>query len=352
MFNDASQDTLPKQPPIPQTLEEATQPEWLTAALAQVSGGAPVESVELAEFIKTMASKARIRVKFAGDDAVHAYCLKAFLGEANTGGLTTIREGKFYSDIAPHTTMRLPLVPAQVLDQENGDGILIMQDLIEAGARFCSALEPFTPELAAQSLDQLARLHVNTDIAASTDWLPNRIDVIAAKHHFTPEKQQSLLDDPRGKTLDDSTRSAANLHGALKKLSARQASKPKTLLHGDVHAGNLFMTAEGPGFTDWQLVQRGHWSLDVAYHINAVLPVDVAAANERELVKGYLAAVESHGGTVPSFDEAWEDYRASVVYGFYHWAITQRVDPPITYIFNERLGGAVMRLGTYELLGL
>jgi hypothetical protein len=343
---------LPRQPAVPQTLDEAVEPAWLTAALAEVSGGAEVESVELAEVIKTMASKVRVRVKFAGDDQVHAYCLKAFLGEANTGGLTTIREGKFYSDIAPRTTMRLPKVPAQVLDQQNGDGILIMEDMIEAGARFCSALEPFTPELAAQSLDQLARLHVNTDIAATTDWLPNRIDVIAAKHHFTEEKQQSLLDDPRGKTLDDRTRSATLLHGALKKLAERQASKPKTLCHGDCHAGNLFLTAEGPGFTDWQLVQRGHWTLDVAYHMNAILPVDVAEKHERDLLKGYLDAVKTHGGQAPGWDEAWEDYRAAMAYGFYHWAITQRVDPPITYIFNERLGAAVMRHETYKLLGL
>ncbi|HEX7871408.1 MAG TPA: aminoglycoside phosphotransferase family protein [Sphingobium sp.] len=352
MQSDGLDTLLPRQPAVPQSLEEAIEPAWLSAALAPISGGAPVESVELAEVIKTMASKVRIRVRFVGDDTVHAYCLKAFLGEGNMGGQTTIREGRFYTDIAPRTTMRLPKVPAVVLDQENGDGILIMEDMIAAGARFCSALEPFTPELAAQSLDQLARLHVNTDIAATTDWLPNRIDVIATKPHFTEDRLQQLMDDPRSETLTERTKSAALLHAGLAKLSERNAAKPRTLLHGDCHAGNLFQTAEGPGFTDWQLVQRGHWALDVAYHLCAILPVDVAQAHERDLVAGYLDAVKRHGGDAPGWDAAWEDYRASQIYGYYHWAITTRVEPAIIRIFMERLGAGVTRHETYALLGL
>ncbi|MET0241682.1 MAG: aminoglycoside phosphotransferase family protein [Sphingobium sp.] len=353
MREDGSQATLPQAPSIPTTMEEAIDPAWLTAALAPLSGGSRVISVELAEVIKTMASKVRIKVRFANDpETVHAFCLKAFLGEQGAGGLTTIREGKFYTDIAPATTMRLPKVPAVILDQENGEGILIMEDMIAAGARFCSALEPFTPELAAQSLDQLARLHSRADIAAELDWLPTRIDVIGAKQHFTVERQQELLDDPRSKTLPERTKSARLLYDGIKALSARNASKPKTLLHGDCHAGNLFLTADGPGFTDWQLVQRGHWSLDVAYHMGAILPVPVAEAHERDLLKGYLDARRQHGGDAPDWNEAWDDYRAAQIYGFYHWAITTRVDPEIINIFIERLGAGVTRHDSYALLGL
>ncbi len=299
-----------------------------------------------------MASKVRIRVRFQGDPAVHEYCLKAFLGEPGLGGLTTIREGKFYTDIAPHLTMRLPRVPAVILDQEEGQGILVMEDMIAAGARFCSALEPFTPDLAAQSLDQLARLHSRPDLAASIDWLPVRIDVIANKLHWSPEKQQELLDHPRNDSLPARTRDGSLLHAGMRALSTRNASKPRTLLHGDCHAGNLFMIDGAPGFTDWQLVQQGHWAMDVAYHICAVLPVDVAEKHERDLLDGYLDSVRAHGGEAPDRETAWADYRAAQIYGFYHWAITTRVDPPIIKIFMERLGAGVTRHDSYTLLGL
>lgn len=338
---------------IPRTMAEAVDPNWLTVALGEISGGAEVVSVELAEVIKTIASKVRIRVRFANDPEVeHAYCLKAFWEIPGGGGLTTIREGKFYRDIAPETTMRLPKVPAIVLDEEKGEGILIMDDLIAAGARFCTALEPFTPELATQSLDQLARLHSRSAVAARTAWLPNRIEDIAVRPHFSTERLQELLGDGRAVALDQRTRNAQLIHDGLVALAARNRSRPTTLVHGDCHAGNLFAMPEGLGFTDWQLIQRGHWALDVAYHICAVLTVDQAELYERDLLREYLAALARHGGEAPQWDDAWEDYRAAQIYGYYHWAITTRGEPPIMKIFTERLGAGVARHASFDLLGL
>ncbi|HMO67713.1 MAG TPA: aminoglycoside phosphotransferase family protein, partial [Novosphingobium sp.] len=61
------------------TLEQAIDPRWLSGALAGVSGGRAVEAVEVVEVLRTMATKVRFTVRFAGDDAVHAFCLKSFL---------------------------------------------------------------------------------------------------------------------------------------------------------------------------------------------------------------------------------------------------------------------------------
>lgn len=341
-------------PAVPRTMEEALDPAWLTAALAPISGGARVVSVELTDVLKTMASKARVAIRFENEPKrVHAFCLKAFLDdEINMGGPTTIREADFYSEIAPQLTMRTPRCPVVVLDRVTQNGILIMEDLIAAGARFCSALEPFTPDLAAQSLDQLARLHVATRLLPSLPWLPSRIDTIAEHPHFTDTRQQQLLDDPRSEGLSERTRSAVLLHAGLKALAARNAPRQRTILHGDCHAGNLYLTADGPGFTDWQLVQRGHWAQDVAYHMCAILPVEVAEREERRLLDHYLDAVRKLGGAAPDRETAWEDYRCAQVYGFYHWAIAQRVEAPIIKIFIRRLGAGVTRHDTYSLLGL
>lgn len=344
--------TLDRALEVPETLEQATDPAWLTRALAPVSGGARVTSVELAELVKTMASKVRIAVRFENDpDRVHRYCLKAFLGFDTDP--TTIREGQFYTRIAPHLTMRLPGCPAAIFDHRAQRGILVLQDLIAAGARFCSALEPFTADLAAQSLEQLARLHARSaDLLPANDWIPSRIEEIARGHFLSVEQVQDLLDDPRGETLDAGTRDAARLFSAMAVLAERNRDAPQTMLHGDCHAGNLFMTADGPGFTDWQLIQHGNWAFDVAYHICAVLPVETAAAEERHLLHHYLDALAALGGNAPDRETAWETYRAAQAYGFYHWAITRRQPPPITRSFTERLGAGVMRHDTYRLLGV
>jgi aminoglycoside phosphotransferase (APT) family kinase protein len=124
------------------------------------------------------------------------------------------------------------------------------------------------------------------------------------------------------------------------------------LLHGDCHAGNIFRAPAGFGLIDWQIVQRGGWALDVAYHLSAVLDVRLAEREERTLLNHYLDIARSLGNSVPSREHAWEQYRKSMVYGYYLWAITRRVEPAITNVFVNRLGSAIERHDSYSLLGL
>jgi hypothetical protein len=100
------------------------------------------------------------------------------------------------------------------------------------------------------------------------------------------------------------------------------------------------------------VVQRGGWSIDVAYHLCAVLPYDLAETEERRLLGDYLARMRGFGLDMPGEEDAWEQYREAVVYGYYMWGITRRVDPAITVQFTDRLGRAVMRHDSFALLGV
>ena len=141
------------------------------------------------------------------------------------------------------------------------------------------------------------------------------------------------------------------LLAGLRALTAGDSKRPQFLVHGDSHAGNIFRTADGAGLIDWQLLQRGGWALDVAYHLCAVLPTELAEREERRLLGVYLQMMRASGQTVPDDEEAWRQYRESVIYGYYLWAITRRVDPPIIVQFNQRLGAAVARHDSYALVG-
>src|SRR3546814_9412241 len=69
---------------VPVTLQQALAPEWLERALAPISGGGAISSVQLAENIAGMASKLRIKVYFAdAPDRARSFCLKAFLDSAD-----------------------------------------------------------------------------------------------------------------------------------------------------------------------------------------------------------------------------------------------------------------------------
>jgi aminoglycoside phosphotransferase (APT) family kinase protein len=343
---------------VPETLEGALDPAWLSQALAHLSDGAPVSRVELADIVKAMASKVRIAVVFENaPDTIYRLCLKGFLDHdlgAGAGGVSTLRESDFYARIAPNISMLTPPCAAIVTDRRAYRCILIMEDMIAAGVHFYSALEPLSVDQTAETLDQLARLHARPELLAANPWLPCRLEELTTrKPHISWERIQELMHDERRGELPDATVDATLLKRGLQALAERNQRLPQSVLHGDCHPGNVYRTADNRlGFTDWQLVQRGHWALDVAYHIGSVLPVEVAEREERALLQHYLDALRGHGSEAPAFDAAWLEYRCAPVYGYYHWAITQRVDPPITRQAFQRLGAAVTRHESYKLLGL
>ena len=106
-------------------------------------------------------------------------------------------------------------------------------------------------------------------------------------------------------------------------------------------SGNVFLDGDRrPALTDWQLVQHGHWSIDVGYHIASALEPGERAAAERDLLAHYLDRLRAEGVDAPTFDAAWLEYRRGVVYGFYLWAITLFVQPDIIEALLHRLGSA------------
>jgi len=348
---------IPAEPSIrvPETRDEALDPAWLSQALASVSGGAKVTSVEVVEFIKTVATKIRFTATFDGDAGTQAFCIKGLLDAddmTKMGGSTCVLEGDYYLKLAPQLDVQVPEAVAVVTDREARQSVLIMRDLIAAGGRFCSALEDFTVDDAASSLAQIAKLHAGSGLLATTPWVTPRIASLGRMPHMTAEVLQGLLDGPRGDNLAPAVRSGARLIAGMQALGDKDATRPQFLVHGDAHAGNIFRKSEGSGLIDWQVLQSAGWAVDVAYHLCAVLPVELAEKEERNLLGHYLDLARGHGLTLPNEEEAWLQYREAVMYGYYMWGITRRVAPDITIQFTDRLGRAVMRHDSFALLGV
>jgi hypothetical protein len=341
-------------PTVPRTLKQALDPAWLTQALAEYSREQQVTAVEIVEVIRTVATKVRFIVAFQDGDR-EALCLKGLLDfdeQMARGGSVTVLEADFYDKLAPHLAVRRPDCIATVIDRETQFAIVIMRDLIAQGARFCTALEPFSADQVAASLAQLAQIHVGRALLDQTDWVRPRVAELAKAAYVPMPLLQEMLDGPRGTGLPARTRNAALLLEALNSLAGRDAKRAQYLIHGDGHAGNIYQTDDGPGLIDWQLLQKGGWALDVAYHIAAALPVDIAEREERNLLYHYLDTMRRLGQAVPETDdEAWKAYRVSLVYGYYLWAITRRVEPAIIDLFVSRLGQAVTRHESFQLLG-
>jgi thiamine kinase-like enzyme len=229
-----------------------------------------------------------------------------------------------------------------------------MRDVIAADGGFCTALTPFTPSEAADGLEQLAQLHSSTpenSPAFAFGWARSFLDQISQKPIIPQSALQDLLDGSRGLRLNPAMRDAARLQAALERLAAQVRHGPLCLVHGDAHAGNVYRQADGRlGLVDWQILQKGSWAQDVAYHLAAVLTPEDRRRHERDLLNEYIASLKAIGGPDIDRTTAWHHYRAAMVYGLYLWAITRKVDPEITDTFVYRLGTAVDDLEAFKLL--
>jgi hypothetical protein len=92
--------------------------------------------------------------------------------------------------------------------------------------------------------------------------------------------------------------------------------------------------------------------MDIAYHVAGSLSPEDRRANEQELLREYLSHLRAAGVQAPEFDEAWEDFRVAVIYGYFLWSITRRVYEPITIEMNRRLGTAVTEHESFGRLGV
>lgn len=338
--------------PAPRSLDEALSPTFLSAAL-----GVPVHDVHPGDVIGGVATKVRFRID--SEPGVHRdYCLKGLVGDAPPAPghvRITHTEASFYRDLAPTVGVAVPACRYSGIDPEIGNGLIVMEDVVTAGGRFLTALEPYSVEEARDSVAQLAKLHAaHWGRAGFGDlpWLRNRLGDLAETPLRTIDELQSLVDDPRGEPLPGELRDAKRITAALRALALRTGDRAESLVHGDAHAGNIYVQDGETALIDWQMLQRSHWSIDVAYHVSAALSVDQRRTAERELLGHYLERLSALGVDAPDEDEAWTDYRAGVAYGYYLWSSTRQVAPPITHEFCLRLGTAVADLESFALLGI
>ncbi|WP_431239211.1 phosphotransferase [Mycolicibacterium aichiense] len=144
-------------------------------------------------------------------------------------------------------------------------------------------------------------------------------------------------------------RDPRRLVGAYRALAASCAEQPWCVIHGDPHVGNVYLdAARQPGLLDWQLVQRGVWSIDVGYHIASALSVEQRQEACPDLLRHYLDCLRSFGIEPPPWQEAWAALSRGVLHGFFLWSITTKVEPQVIEILLRRLGTAAAEFDVFR----
>ena len=130
----------------------------------------------------------------------------------------------------------------------------------------------------------------------------------------------------------------------------------QTLLHGDPHIGNTYLLPDGDvGFLDWQVARHGNFSLDLGYFLQGALTTEDRRVSERQLLEEYRDELGLPADELPSPDEIWLRYRASVAHGLMTWLATASAGelwqrPDIALALAQRYSAAYEDLQTAQAL--
>ncbi len=322
---------------VPTSLEEAVSGEWLSAAL-----GREVATAVPGPVISRVSTNASVLVHFV-DGSSQTVWVKCYFGAGRSAMPAGVPEAAFYRDVSATTGMRTLVAHYTAIDPDTQANVIVTGDVLGQGARFIDSTFDYTPELAAQSLTQLAILHSSTlrrSDLAELGFLAPRFERYSMGQAV--ERIRFNFDGPIGAGVPTAVRDAERLV-ATHRVVAAEVSRCTawSVIHGDPHVANLFLDADGrPSFIDWQLVQRGPALVDVGYHIASALSIADRRSAEVDLVDHYIAERARLGSPIPADTDVARELALGIVHGFQLWGITQKVDPSITSALLDRLGTA------------
>lgn len=329
--------------PLPLTVDEVDA--WLRDVLG-------VEKVEQTGIVWGTATKVLVEVTDPGG-RTERLCVKGgFVPELRAIMAMGYRaEALFYRDIAPQLGAGIPR--CHVAAADDGQGIVVLDDLIAAGARINDPRTPMTVSQVAAGLTAMAAWHARADL--ELEWMPPSpyyrpiVDSLFAPAHWDTYIGQTTT-GPVLEVFADRERIAS----AYQRLWAAQDTRPATFVHGDANPTNVYFAgprAEGAGstrFLDWQFACRSDAYQDVACFLVGSLSVEDRRANEQALLREYLAA---RGPGAESFDEAWTAYRRNAVYGAVYCLTPEEMQPAtVRAPLADRYAQAALDLDTLTLL--
>ena len=275
------------------------------------------------------------------------------------------REVRFYEQIAGKIDLRIPRCYFSHFDPATGDYVLLLEDL--APARVGDQLAGCAAKEADLCISNLAKFHAawwESDTLARLDWMPGidddwYIQAVEEGYEQAWEPFLSFFGDKVSKELQDV---AKRFGQHIRPMLTHFGSSPRSIVHADYRLDNLFYaTAEGGdplSVIDWQITCKGRGAFDVAYFTSGTMPPAERKASEQGLLRTYHRILTEHGVAGYTFENCWDDYRASILFCLVYAVIgigsldlaNERGVELFTAIAN-RTFAAIDDLKAYELIG-
>lgn len=348
--------------PLPVTIEALT-PEWLQSALRVKYPEITLHGARLLDINHGTCTKIRFELDI--DEAGKAagiperVILKGgFEPHSRMMPYMHAQEVHAYADVLPHTPLRFPGCYFAGFDEEAKQGIVIMEDLVARGVRFCHPQRPETPEAVGERLTRLARHHAMTwespDIqrGGRFDWATNVFDSTHFESLLTPDIWRSYVDSARGAAASVCFHDLAWMKQALAGMDRLARGLPTMLIHGDTHLGNLYVDGDGePGFFD-SLPHLAPAMYEVAYHVTGALDVPDRRKHERELVALYRDELLRNGVNAPALDDFMHQFGCFLAFGYMIFILNASEFQPeaINTAYTARFSSAMLDHDTMGLL--
>ncbi|MBH0776817.1 phosphotransferase [Nocardia bovistercoris] len=333
----------------------------MTTVLGDRHPGVRVTSIEVALRDDGTNRRARLALTYDGTPGPESVFVKA--ADPAHKELIKLTSGMFHEPRLFGSGVPLPVehpaVFAALIDEDAEDFLLVMEDLTLRDADPRDATRPLTVDQAANGVRALARLHSRfwgsrLRERPDLEWLePFRpwdgmeiAPLPAAIAALGPDAPPAVTALTIGELIED----------IWKPYIRSLTAGPQTLLHGDAHIGNTYLIDDTHvGFLDWQVVRRGHWSLDLGYFLQGALTIEDRRAAEDRILDDYRDALELPAGEKPTRAEIRQGYRASVAHGLTLWLCTASAGelwqrPDIAIALARRYSAAYADLETAAAL--
>jgi len=318
----------------------ARHPDELTEAWARrvLAGRRPevrVSRVEVLSIDVGTTTRVRLAVDHDGAGVPHRWFVKLPSASWKARWITTMprllqTEARFYRQVARALPVRCPSALAGQTRPGHGS-TLVLEDVTESGAVAGVPGDTWTAEEAGLAVDELARLHAHLwghpELDGVYRWLGGpvrRLEDALGCALAVPLMRRGL------RLAGDAVPAALHAPGLRFARHRRRwmrflADGPRTLVHHDVHPGNLFWRDGRPGLLDWHLVRIGEGIGDVAYFLASALRPETRRGHEQELLARYREGLLATGVSAPAPDALARRYRAHLVYPFEAMVLTLAV---------------------------
>ncbi|MEZ5572601.1 MAG: phosphotransferase [Halioglobus sp.] len=264
------------------------------------------------------------------------------------------REATFYRTLSSELPVRVPRCYFADSDAGGTAYIMLLENLVDSGCTFRNASRRYSIHYVREILSAFARLHAcywnSPRFATDLAWVQPPVQHDIGKRLIAVALEKYAMSMPAVFTQMGELYLADT--DAIHRLWLR--GEP-TLIHGDVHDGNMFFDADEPGFLDWAMVARGPAMRDVGYFLAGTLAPEDQRKEGARMVSYYREQLLALGAPAPAVQELWQQYHWHAAYVWLGAAVTLAMDDawqPVNYLKASmaRLHLALDTLGSVDAI--